>query len=175
MNKLFAETLKKLRKEKRLTQAQLGIRVFVNNSTVARWENGTRLPDAAMLVRIADVLGVDVKTLLNAAAQSDEHPNVILVDDNKVILNGSLPVLEEALPNAAVTGFTKPSEAVEYAKTNRVALAFLDIDMGNISGLDVCRDTGGAPDPNGSGGSRSVRSLTCSVRAALPGYIFSYR
>ncbi len=139
MTTLFAETLKKLRKEKGFTQAQLGTRVFVNNSTVARWENGTRLPDAAMLVRIADVLGVDVKTLLNAAAQSDEHPNVILVDDNKIILNGGLPILEEVIPNATVTGFTKPSEAVEFAKANRVALAFLDIEMGMTSGLDVCR------------------------------------
>ena len=25
---------------------------------------------------------------------------------------------------------TRPSEAVEYAKTNRIALAFLDIEMG---------------------------------------------
>ena len=139
MTTLLAETLKKLRKEKGFTQAQLGTRVFVNNSTVARWENGTRLPDAAMLVRIADVLGADVKTLLNAAAQSDEHPNVILVDDNKIILNGGLPILEEVIPNATVTGFTKPSEAVEFAKANRVALAFLDIEMGMTSGLDVCR------------------------------------
>ena len=62
------------------------------------------------------------------------------MDDNKVIVNGGLPIIEEVIPNATVTGFTKPSEAVEYAKTNRVALAFLDIEMGNISGLDICRE-----------------------------------
>lgn len=140
MTTLFAETLKKLRKEKGITQEQLGKQMFVNHSTIARWESGTRLPDATMLVRIADVLGADVKTLLNAAAQSDEHPNVILVDDNKIILNGSLPILEEVIPNATVTGFTKPSDAVEFAKANRVALAFLDIEMGTTSGLDVCRE-----------------------------------
>lgn len=53
MNTLFAETLKKLRKEKGLSQVQLGKQMFVNNSTVARWENGTRLPDAAMIARLA--------------------------------------------------------------------------------------------------------------------------
>lgn len=140
MTTLFAETLKKLRKEKGITQEQLGKQMFVNHSTIARWESGTRLPDAEMLVRIADVLGADVKTLLNAAAQSDEHPNVILVDDNKIILNGGLPILEEVIPNATVTGFTKPSEAVEFAKANRVALAFLDIEMGMTSGFDICRE-----------------------------------
>ena len=35
--------------------------------------------------------------------------------------------------------FTKPSDAVEYAEDHRVDLALLDIEMGMISGLDVCR------------------------------------
>ena len=110
MTTLFAETLKKLRKEKGITQEQLGKQMFVNHSTIARWESGTRLPDATMLVRIADVLGADVKTLLNAAAQSDEHPNVILVDDNKIILNGSLPILEERSASCSSRSHQKASE-----------------------------------------------------------------
>ena len=62
-----------------------------------------------------------------------------MVDDNKVFLNDGMPIIEEVIPNAAVIGFTKPSEAVEYAKANRIALAFLDIEMIDVSGLDVCR------------------------------------
>ena len=139
MNNSFAETLKKLRSERGISQIHLGERMFVTQSTVARWENGSRLPDAAMLFRLSEVLDVDANILLNAAAQSDMHPNVIMVDDNKVILNGGLPILEEVLPNASVTGFTKPSEAVEYAKANRIALAVLDIELGAASGLDLCR------------------------------------
>ena len=140
MSMLFADTLKKLRTDKGLSQQALAKKMYVTNSTVSRWESGRRLPDAAMITRLSEVLGVDVNVLLNAAAQSDEHPIVIIVDDNKVIVNGGLPIIEEVIPNATVTGFTKPSEAVEYAKTNRVALAFLDIEMGNISGLDICRE-----------------------------------
>lgn len=140
MNQLFSETLKKLRTEKGLSQQALASKMFVTRPTVARWENGIRLPDAVMISRLSEVLGVDVNVLLNAAAQSDECPDIIMVDDNKIILGGSLPIIEKVIPNATVTGFTKPSEAVEYAKANRVALAFLDIEMGNISGLDVCRE-----------------------------------
>ena len=44
MNNLFAETLKKLRSERGLSQIQLGEQMFANQSTVARWENGTHLP-----------------------------------------------------------------------------------------------------------------------------------
>ena len=139
MNILFAETLKKLRKDKGLSQRALAEKLYVTNAAVSRWESGYRLPDVVMISRLSVVLGADVNELLNAAAQSDEHPNVIMVDDNKIILNGSLPILEEVIPNATITGFIKPSEAVEYAKLNRVALAFLDIEMGTTNGLDVCR------------------------------------
>ena len=139
MNTLFAETLKKLRTEKGLSQVQLGKQMFVNNSTVARWENGSRLPDAAMMTRLSKVLDVDVSTLLSAATGSEESPNIILVDDNSPILSDGVAVLEEILPNATITGFVWPLEAIEYAKMNRVALAILDIELGSASGMDLCR------------------------------------
>ena len=139
MNILFAETLKKLRKEKGLSQIQLGNLMFVNNSTVARWESGCRLPDAAMITRLSKVLDVDVSTLLSTAAESDESPNIIMVDDNKDILSYSLLILEEVVPNAMISGFNRPRQAIEYAKENRVDLALLDIELGNSSGFDLCR------------------------------------
>ena len=139
MSMLFAETLKKLRVEKGLSQREMAEQVYVTHSTVARWESGSRLPDAVMISRLSKCLGVDVGTLLSAAAESDESLNVILVDDRKIILTGGLPVLEAAMPNATVTGFSRPSEALEYAKANRVALAFLDIEMGKMSGLELCQ------------------------------------
>ena len=139
MNALFAETVKKLREEKGLSQKELGRLLFVNHSTVARWENGSRLPDTTMILRLANCLGVDVNTLFQIAAESEESPNVILVDDSKVILSDGLSVLGEVLPNATITGFIWPPEAIEYAKKNQVALAVLDIELGTASGLDLCR------------------------------------
>ena len=140
MKQYFPDTLKKLRMEKGLSQQALADKMYVTRSTVARWENGYRLPDAVMLSRLAEVLGADFNMLLNSAAQSDERPNVIMVDDVKPIVLGALPVLEEVMPNAAVTGFTRASDAIEYAKANRVSLAFLDIELGSTSGLELCRE-----------------------------------
>lgn len=139
MKQYFSETLRKLRTEKGLSRQELADKMFVTRSTVARWETGSRLPDAAMIYRLSVALGTDIDILLSAVAQSDECPNVIMVDDNKIILCGGMRILEKVMPNASVTGFTKPTEAIEYAKANPVALAFLDIEMGTISGLDVCR------------------------------------
>ena len=139
MSMSFADSLRVLRTDKNLSQRELAEQLFVNRSTVARWENGSRLPDARMIYRLAECLNVNVDRLFNSTAESDESPAIILVDDNKVILNGGLPILKAALPNATVTGFTKPSQAIEFAKTNSVALAFLDIELGTANGLDLCK------------------------------------
>ena len=138
MNTLFAETLRKQRKEQGLSQIQLANQMFVNKSTIARWENGSRLPDAAMIARLSRILKVDIATLLSTASESDKSPNIIIVDDNKAIIADSLFVLEEVVPNATVTGFNWPQEAIEYAKVNRIDLAILDIEMGTANGLDLC-------------------------------------
>ena len=140
MEQYFSDTLKKLRNEKGFSQQALANKLFVTRSTVTRWENGNRLPDATMISRLSEVLDTDVNLLLYAVSQSDEHPNVIMVDDRKLILNGGLPILEEVMPNANVTGFTNKAETIEYAKSNRVALAFLDIELRNTSGLELCRE-----------------------------------
>lgn len=138
MNNLFAETLRKVREEKGISQRKLGKQMFVNHSTIARWENGSRLPDAAMIVRLSRCLGVDANTLFQLAARSVESPNVIMVDDNKIILSDGLAVLEEVMPDATIAGFIWPLEAIEYARMNRIDLAVLDIEMGTSSGLELC-------------------------------------
>ena len=135
----FAEILRKLRADNGFSQRELAERMYVTRSTIARWESGSRLPDAAMILRLSRCLGTDVNTLLSAVLESEDAPNVILVDDRKIFISGALPILEEVLPNAIITGFTRPTEVIEYAKANRIALAFLDIEMGKMNGFELCR------------------------------------
>ena len=136
----FAENLKRFRIAKGISQKELADKIYVTRSTVARWESGSRLPDAVIISRLAKCLGTDVNTLLSATLESDDTPNIIMVDDRKIFLSGALPILEEVMPNAIITGFTRPSEAIEYAKMNLIALAFLDIEMGmsKINGFEIC-------------------------------------
>ena len=72
MNMQFAETLKKLRIERGLSQREIAEQIFVTRPTVARWENGNRLPDAVMISRLSQCLDAPVSTLLSAAAKSEE-------------------------------------------------------------------------------------------------------
>ena len=122
-----------------IAQQQLGNMLRVDRSTIAKWENDTRLPDAAMIALLSDCLGVDVAGLLRLSEKSDETLNVMMVDDEKIILEGGLSVLREVMPQGQVRGFTEPADAIRFAKENKVCLTFVDIEMGKISGLDVCR------------------------------------
>ena len=140
MSTEFGDMLKKLRTDRNLSQQQLAAQVFVNRSTLTNWENGRRLPDAIMIRRLAACLGVDVGFLLGAATDQNDRPEVIIADDEKLILAGSMAILEEALPGASIAGFNRGEEALAYARTRRISVAFLDIEMGVLSGLELCRE-----------------------------------
>ena len=140
MSQTFSETIRRLRVEKGLSQVQLAEQMFVTRSAVARWESGSRMPDAVMISRLARCLGTSAEMLFSLLSEEQEIPNIIMVDDESIILSGGLSVLEELFPDANISGFTRPSEAIHYAQGNRVTLAFLDIEMGKLNGLEVCRE-----------------------------------
>lgn len=60
----FSQRLKQLRKDKRLTQAQVAQRIGVTASMVSSYETDIRLPSYEVLIRLADVFGVTVDYLL---------------------------------------------------------------------------------------------------------------
>ena len=134
----FSENLRRLRLEKGLTQQQLSKMMFIDRSSVARWENGTRTPDLILVDRLAECLDVDPSALLKGVDIKSRVPVIILVDDEKSILAGNLRVLNDTLPGAEITGFTKPSEALAFARANAIDLAYLDIELGRTSGMDLC-------------------------------------
>lgn len=63
--KKTGEFLKRLRKEKGLTQEQLGERFYVSSRTVSRWETGSNLPDVEMLLALAEFYEVDIREILD--------------------------------------------------------------------------------------------------------------
>jgi len=64
---------------------------------------------------------------------------VIAVDDEILTLAGMERVIKDAIPDCALSCFDTPEDALEYAKENRVDLAFLDIEMGGMNGLELAK------------------------------------
>lgn len=56
--------LKKLRKEKGLTQQELADKIGVTKLTILRWEKGDRVPKSDKAQQLADYFGVSVGYLL---------------------------------------------------------------------------------------------------------------
>lgn len=54
------EKLKKIRKEKKITQNQLASLIGKTRLTIARYENGEIIPSEKIIEKIAQVLGVDI-------------------------------------------------------------------------------------------------------------------
>lgn len=63
--------LKKLRKSRRLTQAQVASGVNCSTATYSRYENGTRQPSIEMLTRLAEYFGVSMDYLFGKAPPTE--------------------------------------------------------------------------------------------------------
>ena len=53
-----------LRKEKGYTQKELADKLFLSNKAISKWETGASMPDTALLIPLADLLGITVTELL---------------------------------------------------------------------------------------------------------------
>lgn len=62
---IVASKLIKLRQEAGFTQAELGEKLNYSDKTVSKWERGESLPDAFVLLRIAQIYGTTVDALLS--------------------------------------------------------------------------------------------------------------
>jgi transcriptional regulator with XRE-family HTH domain len=59
-----------LRKEKELTQEELGRKIGVSNKTVSRWENGNYMPDIETLRILAKEFSVSIEEIIDGERSS---------------------------------------------------------------------------------------------------------
>ena len=74
---MFCENLKSARKAKGFTQDELASRLNVVRQTISKWEKGLSVPDADMLIRIAEMLEMSVSELLGAKIENEDSQNDI--------------------------------------------------------------------------------------------------
>ncbi len=77
---MFSENLKALRKARGMTQEELAARLHVVRQTVSKWEKGLSVPDAELLIRLAEVLDTTVGQLLGADIPEDGESRNDLAD-----------------------------------------------------------------------------------------------
>lgn len=79
-NEKFGNFIKELRKEKGITQKELGEKLNITDKAISKWERGLSFPDITMLNLLAEFFEVDVSELLNG-----EKGNKKDIDIEKVV------------------------------------------------------------------------------------------
>ncbi|MBQ9887566.1 MAG: helix-turn-helix transcriptional regulator [Lachnospiraceae bacterium] len=62
-----------LRKERKMTQAELGEKIGVTNKTISRWETGNYMPPVEMLEELSNMYGLTINELLSGKRLSVEE------------------------------------------------------------------------------------------------------
>lgn len=61
----FADNLKRLRKDRNLSQEQLAEHLEVSRQAVSKWEQGSGFPEVEKLIRLSDKLNVSLDSLMS--------------------------------------------------------------------------------------------------------------
>ena len=93
--KIFAERLKKARKDRNLTQEALSALLNVNVNTLAKWEspNNKLTLSYTNLIELVNILGIDIDFLFRTRIGKDHAPNPQSFND----LIGELTNKEKAI------------------------------------------------------------------------------
>lgn len=66
--------LAKLRKEKKMTQAELAEQLHVSNKTVSRWETGVVMPDYTDMTALCSIYGIEIQELFAGKRMEKASP-----------------------------------------------------------------------------------------------------
>lgn len=64
---------------------------------------------------------------------------IIAADDEALALQSLEKAIQAAKPEEEVVSFQEPEEVLEYAKGHPVDVAFLDVEMGTMTGIEVAK------------------------------------
>ena len=87
--------LAELRKERNLTQAELGEKLGVTNKTISRWETGNYMPSVEMLEELSTMYGMTINELLSGKKLSTEEYKEMAETNIKETLKESTFSLKE--------------------------------------------------------------------------------
>ena len=76
---MLNENIKLQRKAKGMSQEELAAKLNVVRQTLSKWENGLSVPDAEMLIRIAEALDTSVSELLGESCPLESNSDTLKI------------------------------------------------------------------------------------------------
>lgn len=94
-NNKIGKYIAALRKQKNLTQQQLGDKLFVTDKAVSKWERGLSLPDITILEKLADVLDTDICSILQVEKKNN-------IDIEKIIQEERIKIKKQMIKKVII-------------------------------------------------------------------------
>lgn len=117
-------TVKQLRENRQLTQAELAEKIGVSSKTISKWETAKGLPDISLLQPLAQALGISVIELMNGEQIANKNISANMLRCKFYVCPLCGNVLH-SIGNAVVSccGITLPAlEAEDADENHRVTL-----------------------------------------------------
>ncbi len=122
---MLCDNIKLYRKSKGLSQEELATKLNVVRQTVSKWEKGLSVPDADLLILLAEALEVPVSALLGETPEPDETTQL-------QILAAKLEILNEQF--AKQTMQRRKAWRIVFIVLGGVALLLLLLSAANLLG-----------------------------------------
>ncbi len=160
----FGDNLKKIRKEKKLSQEQLAEKVNVSRQSVSKWENGEAYPEMNNILELckifncnindlihtdmSDISSLDEEIIMNVVKFNNQKQNQVKALSNVISLIGKIGsiVLKVAIPFVIIAMLLTPyiventiieDEKISF-KTDNIKLLDDDkIEVFNIAIIDI--------------------------------------
>ena len=81
MNLLIGENIKRIRRERDLTQEEVAAHLGISFQSISKWERGETLPDTAILPDLANVLETTTDFILTGGERMIEYKGKIGISD----------------------------------------------------------------------------------------------
>lgn len=79
----FGEQIKKIRKDRNLTQQGIAEKLGISRQAVSNWENDKNLPDIEMLIKMSQVFHITLDELLLGGTQMNNMTEKIIKDSSE--------------------------------------------------------------------------------------------
>ena len=86
MKETMGQIIRRLRKERNLTQEELAEQLGVTFQAVSKWENDSGMPDISQVVPIANVFGVSTDVLFGTVGLNDNEEVIKIINDAQALL-----------------------------------------------------------------------------------------
>ena len=90
MKETMGQIIRRLRKERNLTQEELAEQLGVTFQAVSKWENDSGMPDISQVVPIANVFGVSTDVLFGTVGLNDNEEVIKIINDAQALLSTPL-------------------------------------------------------------------------------------